>query len=123
MKKMLSLFALLLFVASASAQTSTELVGNWKLVKWTNRNGKVMDINDFYKTSDVYQVFDADGKFQSIVGEKTHKGKWNLSEDNKTLTISVMLIKEAFDITYFDAKKRVIKSQQLGTFEYEKVAD
>ena len=120
MKKVLTLFALLFVMVSVNAQTATELTGQWKLVKWIDKKGNEKDIREYFKTTEVYQVFDADGKFQSLVGEKITKGKWKLSKDNKKLTVTVLLINEVFDVDFFDAKKRVISTPQLGTFEYEK---
>lgn len=120
MKNIVTLFALLFVMTAVNAQTSTELVGKWKLVKWT-KGGKEKNIQEKFKTTEVYQVFDADGHFTSINGEKTHEGKWELSKDNKKLTITVgVIISETFTIDYFDAKRRVISLPLLGTLEYEK---
>lgn len=121
MKKAFALIALLFAMASVNAQTAEQLVGKWKLVKWT-KSGKEQDIQKKFKTTEVYQVFDADGKFRSLVGDETHNGKWELSNDNKKLTITVgVIVSESFKIEYFDAKKRVISLVLLGTLEYEKV--
>lgn len=121
MKKVFAAFALLFVIASANAQTSTELIGKWKLVKWT-KGGKEKNIQEKFKTTEVYQVFAANGDFTSINGDTTHNGKWSLSKDNKKLTITVgVIVSETFTIDYFDAKKRVISLAMLGTLEYEKV--
>lgn len=119
MKKVVTLFALLFVMVAVNAQTAQELVGKWKLVSW-KKNGKEKDIQDFFKTTEVYQVFDADGKFQSINGDKVKKGKWKLSKDNQKLTVTVLIVSETFDIDYFDAKKRIVTLPQYGTFEYAK---
>lgn len=120
MKKVLALLALFFAMTTVNAQTATELVGKWKLVKWT-KGGKDVDIQKKFKTTEVYQVFAADGHFTSINGDKTHDGSWDLSNDNKKLTITVgVIVSETFKIEYFDAKKRVISLPLLGTLEYEK---
>jgi hypothetical protein len=121
MKKAFALIALLFAMASVNAQTAEQLVGKWKLVKWT-KGGKEQDIQKKFKTTEVYQVFDANGDFTSINGDTTHNGKWSLNKDNKKLTITVgVIVSETFNIDYFDAKKRVISLALLGTLEYEKV--
>lgn len=120
MKKIV-LFVICIISLSASAQSSKELIGKWKLVKWTH-HGKEKDIASVFKTTEVYQVFLDNGKFQSLVGDEIHKSKWKLSSDNTELTIiSSLIIPIKFHIDYFDASKRVITSEQMGTFEYEKV--
>lgn len=122
MKTLLSV--LLLFVAvSLNAQTSTELIGKWKLVSWKTKKGKEKDIKDYFKTDQVFQVFKEDGKFESVIDDKIHNGKWKLSGDNKELTVESMLIPTTFSIDYFDSKKRIISTPQLGTLEYTKVSD
>ena len=118
MKTIFSL-ALLFFLSIASAQTSKELLGKWQLVKWTH-NGKEKDIKGYFKTDQVYQLFKEDGKFESIIGDETHKGKWKLSGDNKELIINSALIPVTFSIDYFDAQKRIVTYPQLGSFEYKK---
>lgn len=105
MKKAFALFALLFAVTLINAQTATDIVGRWKLIKWTLKNGKEMNINDFYKTTEVYEVFDSDGKFQSIVGQKVKNGQWRLSNDNKKL-IKALKVNEAFVVDFFDLKSR-----------------
>jgi hypothetical protein len=99
------------------AQTSNELIGKWKLVKETTMSGKV-------KTPEnTFQVFLKGGGFQGISGNDSRKGKWKLSEDNKTLTIKISIISIKFKVDYFDAKKRIISSDKIGTLEYQKVQD
>jgi len=97
------------------AQTSKELIGKWKLLKET-KGGTV-------KTPEnTYQVFNEEGEFVGIAGDKSRKGKWKLSDDNKKITIKISIISITFKVDYFDAKKRVISSPETGTLEYEKVA-
>ena len=112
--------ALLFLVGTMSAQTSKELLGKWQLVKWT-KNGKDKNIQEYYKTDQVFQVFKDDGKFESVIGDETHKAKWKLSKDNKTLTIISVMMPVKFAVNYFDANKRIITYDALGTFEYNKV--
>lgn len=118
--KLLLIAALTFFVLNAKAQTATELIGKWKLVKWT-KNGKEKDIMTEFKTTEVYQVFQDDGRFISVIGEEERKSKWKLSADNKKLTIRSGIITVPFSIDYFDSKKRVITTDAMGTLEYEKV--
>lgn len=115
MKLLITLFFCLVGLAS-NAQTSKELIGKWKLVKET-KDGIV-------KTpKDTYQIFMEDGVFKGVNGEKSRKGKWDLSDDNKALTIKISIISLTFSVDYFDAKKRIITNDKTGTLEYEKVED
>lgn len=119
--------ALLILICIAGfavqAQTSEELLGKWKLVKWTQHD-KQKDIASTFKTDEVYQLFLPNGEFQSLVGNDVHKSKWKLSKDNSELTIiSTLIIPIKFHIDYFDSQKRIITSEQIGTFEYQKVTD
>ncbi|GAA4199491.1 hypothetical protein GCM10022289_09930 [Pedobacter jeongneungensis] len=112
--KILITFLLCVTGFVSQAQTSKELIGKWKLVKETT-NGVV-------KTPDnVYQVFMEGGKFEGINGNNSRTGKWKLSEDNKKLTVRISIVSIKFDVEYFDAKKRIISSDKIGTLEYEKV--
>lgn len=121
MKKLFAFVALLFTMTTVNAQTATELVGKWKLVKFT-KGGKEKDIKEKFKTTEVYQVFDANGDFHSLIGADTHNGHWKLTDSNKKLTITVgVIVSETFTVEYFDAKKRVISLPLLGTLEYEKV--
>ncbi|MNJ84999.1 hypothetical protein D3C87_24630 [compost metagenome] len=115
------LFIIILLSVSANAQTETELIGKWKLVKWT-QNGKEKNLQDHFHTDQIFQVFlENKHQFQSITGDDVHKGKWKLSPDGKSLTIISGVLPIVFLIEYFDAKKRVITQETLGTLEYEKV--
>ena len=122
MKKIfLSLACLIGFLANA--QTSKELLGKWQLVKWT-KHGKEKSIQKTFKTDQVFQLFLENGEFQSLVGNEIHKSKWKLSKDNADLTItSTLIIPIKFHIDYFDSEKRIITSDEVGTFEYKKVAN
>lgn len=122
MKKITFLIVLFFTVFSLSAQTSKELVGKWQLVKQT-KGGVEKNLNEQFKTDQVFQVFSADSKFEGIVGDKSTKGKWKLSKDNKELTITVDLIPVKFSVDYFDSKKRIISHKQVGTLEYKKIGD
>jgi hypothetical protein len=120
-KVFLSLACLIGFLANA--QTSKELLGKWQLVKWT-KHGKEKSIQKTFKTDQVFQLFLENGEFQSLVGDEVHKSKWKLSKDNASLTItSTLIIPIKFHIDYFDSQKRIITSDEVGTFEYKKVAN
>lgn len=111
------------FLASftGNAQTSKELLGKWQLVKWV-QHGKEKDIASKFKTDKVFQVFLENGEFQSLIGDEVHKSKWKLSNDNKELTItSTLIVPVKFHIDYFDAKKRTVTSDVIGTLDYQKV--
>lgn len=113
MKLLITLSFCLISLVS-SAQTSKELIGKWKLVKET-KDGVVKE------PKDTYQIFMEDGVFKGVNGDKSRKGKWELSEDNKALTIKISIISLTFSVAYFDAKKRIITNDKTGTLEYEKV--
>lgn len=121
MKNILLLSFLLLGLLSYS-QTTTDLLGKWKLIKWTE-NEKEKDLKAYFKTDQVYQIFSENGVFESIIGNETHKGKWKLSKDLKTLTITTTLIPVKFEILFFDAQKRIMHYETLGTFEYLKITE
>ena len=55
MKNTISLIIILLSF-SINAQTEAELIGKWKLVKWT-QNGKEKNLQDHFHTDQVFQVF------------------------------------------------------------------
>ena len=110
------------FTLRVSAQTEKELIGKWKLVKMT-KDGEEKDIMKEFKTDQVYQVFKEDHKFVGINGEKSRNGKWSLSDDNKELKVTISVVSVKFKIDYFDAKRRVITSDQTGTLEYNKVEE
>ncbi len=118
-RKSLLLLLFLICSIGINAQTEKELLGKWQLVKWTH-NGKEKDIIKNFKTDEVYQVFLDGNKFESVIGDKTKKGKWKLSKDNSKLTITSALIPAKFKILSFDAQKRVIEHATLGTMEYAK---
>ncbi|HEX5024535.1 MAG TPA: hypothetical protein VFV68_04650 [Agriterribacter sp.] len=119
--KNILLAAVILFAAvSVNAQTSKELMGKWKLVSYKNSAGEDKDLKTISKTGELYQIFEGDNKFKSIADNQTSKGSWELSEDNKTLTIHAGTAKASFEIEYFDGSKRIISSK-YGTFEYRKV--
>ncbi|MEJ1238065.1 glycoside hydrolase family 43 C-terminal domain-containing protein [Chryseolinea sp. T2] len=101
---------------SAQAQTANELIGKWKLVKQTKK-GVVKE------PENTYQIFREGGQFEGIAEGKTGKGKWTLSEDNKELKVKIGIATAKFKVEYFDAQKRVISNDQLGTLEYEKVPE
>lgn len=75
----------------SKAQTSQQLFGKWQLVKWV-KNGKEKDINSYFKTDQVYQVFKDDRTYESINGRDIHTGKWHFSNDNTELTLTTSLI-------------------------------
>ncbi|MFW0738389.1 lipocalin-like domain-containing protein [Flavobacterium sp. T12S277] len=120
MKKIVYLALIMLASLSIQAQTSKELIGKWQLVKLT-KNGKEKDIKEKFNSDQVFQVFNEDGKFTGVVGEKSINGKWKLSKDNDVLTVTVDLMPVKFQIEYFDSQKRVVTQDQLGTLEYKKV--
>jgi len=120
MKKLIASLLFLTAVLFTYGQTSKELIGKWQLVKLT-KNGTEKEISTVFKSDQVFQNFDQDGKFLGTVGEKHAKGKWKLSKNNDKLTITVDLIPVKFSIDYFDAQKRIITNDQLGTLEYKKI--
>ncbi|MGH2666530.1 DUF5004 domain-containing protein [Flavobacterium sp.] len=121
MKKIILVF-ICLIGSFANAQTSKELIGNWQLVKWV-KNGAEKDIVSYYKTDQVFQFFQEDHKFNSVIGDAVHKGKWKLSDDNTELTIDSKIVEAKFKIEYFDMQRRVISNPELGTFEYKRVVE
>lgn len=121
MKKVI-LILLCLFGLSVSAQTQNELVGKWILVKWT-KNGRTQNIKEQYKTTQVLQIFKENGDFESRIGSESTYSKWKLTKNNSELIIVDSIVSITSSIDYFDAKKRVISTPELGTFEYKKIPD
>lgn len=101
----------------AYGQTSKELIGKWRMISET-KEGMTKEPKE-----PTFQVFFADGVFEGIVGEKSRKGKWTLSENNQLLTVKISVINVKFKVEYFDAKKRIISHETMGTLTYEKVED
>ena len=66
------------------------------------------DIQKHFKTDQVYQVFNDDKTFESLIGTETHKGKWHFSNDNTELTLVTALLPVTFKLDYFDKAKRVM---------------
>ncbi len=119
MKRILFVVAILFSLTAANAQTAKELIGKWKLIRWTGPDGKDRDIKTYFKTDQVFQVFKEGDEFESINGEKVNKGKWKLSNDNKKLTIKSGIIITDFTINTFNENKRIMTSQ-FGVMEYIK---
>jgi hypothetical protein len=114
--RLLIILSFCLISLVSNAQTAKELIGKWKLVKETK--------DGVAKTpQDTYQIFLEGGTFKGVKGDNSRKGKWNLSEDNKELTIKISIISLTFSVDYFDVKKRIISNDKTGTLEYEKVED
>ena len=122
MRKVILLVVFCFTVINVNAQTSKELAGKWQLVKLT-KNGSDIALKQQFKTDQVFQIFKDDGKFEGVNGDKTVKGKWKLSEDNKILTVTVNGTDVNFSVDYFDIKKRIITHEQLGTLEYNKISN
>lgn len=113
------MIAILFSLTTANAQTAKELIGKWKLIRWTGPDGKDRDIKTYFKTDQVFQVFKGGDEFESVNGEKVNKGKWKLSHDNKKLTIKSGIIITDFTIDTFNENKRIMTSQ-FGVMEYVK---
>lgn len=122
MKKFTFILLFIFALTKANSQTTSELLGKWQLVKWTHNN-KEKSIKDRFKTDQVYQVFYDDGRFESLIGDEIHHGKWKLSENGKELTINSALIPVTFKVDYFDKLKRIVTYPALGSFEYKKVSN
>jgi len=121
--KNILLAAIVLFAAiSVNAQTSKELMGEWKLVSYKNSEGVDKDLKTLSETGELYQIFENDNKFKSKVDNKISKGTWELSGDNKALIIHYGTAKANFEVVYFDESKRIISSK-YGTFEYRKITN
>ncbi|GAO45674.1 hypothetical protein [Flavihumibacter petaseus] len=117
MKKLYLLLALIVLCSGAVAQTATELIGRWKLISWKNPEGQPMDIKATLGTDKVYQIFRDGFQFEGVVGDKSEKGTWALSADNKKLTVTTTSSSTEFNVDGFDRIKRTI-SCRLGTLEY-----
>jgi len=118
MKKVILIFICLIGL-SVSAQTQKELVGKWMLVKWT-KNGRTQNIKEYFKTTQVLQIFEENGDFENRIGSDSQYSKWKLSKNDSELIIADDRVSITSSIDYFDAKKRIITSE-LGTFEYKKI--
>ncbi|MCD0471760.1 hypothetical protein [Flavobacterium sp. JAS] len=121
-KVILSFICLIGLSISASAQTQNELVGKWMLVKWT-KNGRTQNIKEYFKTTSVLQVFQENGDFESRIGSESTYSKWKLTKNDSELVIVDSMVSITSSIDYFDAKKRVITTPEMGTFEYKKIPD
>ncbi|WDF48378.1 DUF5004 domain-containing protein [Chryseobacterium sp. KACC 21268] len=120
-KKLILSLMLAVFIG-VSGQTSQELFGKWQLVKWV-KNGQEKDIQSYFKTDQVFQIFHDDRTFESLVAGESHKGKWHFSKDNTELTMTSALLPVTFRIDSFDTDRRVMTYKDLGTFTYLKVKE
>ncbi|MCM5663605.1 lipocalin family protein [Galbibacter mesophilus] len=109
-----------LFLYSAHAQTEQDMVGTWKLVKFTKPNGKEKSIKKEFGTAEVYQVFEENHDFTSKIGNETYPGTWKLTKDNKELQIDSGSGPLKFKVEHLDSEKRIISNGMLGTLEYMK---
>jgi len=119
MKKAIALMILIIGL-SLNAQGPAELSGKWKLVKW-EKDGKIQDIAAHFKTDQVFQVFSQDGNYQEITADRTLNGTWKLSHDRRKLTTNAGLLPTHYKIDYFDAKRRILTQEGMGTYTFEKV--
>lgn len=120
MKTLLGCVALALASGGCWAQTATELIGRWQLVGVRSPDGKKQEVEDLFRTRQVFQVFHAPDQFEGMVGNLKVKGVWALSADGKTLTVKIPEGQVNFRVDEFTPTHRVIYWSEIGTLTYEK---
>lgn len=120
MKKMLTPLLLCVAAPLSWAQGANELLGKWQLVGMKNAQGQAQSIEETFGTRQVFQVFSSPNVFDGVIGERSLRGKWALSDDGKLLTIKLGGQSYKFPIERFSPQKRVIRSPDQETLSYEK---
>ncbi|QLE02920.1 lipocalin family protein [Galbibacter sp. BG1] len=119
--KTLLIIACCFFFLTVNAQADKEIVGKWKLVKFTKPSGKEKAIKKEFGSGEVYQIFEANHDFKSTIGNKEYSGTWKIVKNGQELQIDTGSGPLKFKLVYMDAEKRTISNGMLGTLDYVKV--
>lgn len=89
MKKFILLVVFAFMGTIASAQTSKDIVGKWRLVSGKDTAGKEIDVKAMHKSDNVFNVFKDGGTYMHVSGSKVDTGTWTLDAAKKEITVSV----------------------------------
>jgi hypothetical protein len=122
MKKLLALILILGFYTIGAAQSSDLIQGKWvfreALNKGIDKEGKKSLKNDFINKMTF--EFKSNGKFVGVLFGTSESGKWSLSQNSKTLTLSASSDSFTFQVREL-SQKRLILKLGLGEFLMEKI--
>ena len=120
MKKVM-LFAVMamFFSISASAQSSKEIVGQWRLVSGTDASGKALDVKGMHKSENVFNVFKEGGTYMHVAGSKVETGTWTYTDATKELSVKVNDKTNVMKFTSFAGDKATVTGSG-GTMNFVK---
>lgn len=127
MKKVILIVAVLLGVHSGiQAQEISEkaLIGKWQLA-FIDAEGQKVETSLAFGTDQVFQEYKAQNEFVSFFGNETDKGKWKISDDKKSIVISVQGSPDTvFKVISFKGKTMSLEFTEQGeklVLNYKKV--
>ena len=134
MKKLSYLFISLLFISFLSSCTKSPsdlIVGQWRIIDIKTSEEIPDDQKEMYKQimddmkASTELEFKEDGSYKQLIAEETNTGKWSISEDAKTITLTDEKGKsEPGDIVELTENKLIIVNQldkTKNTITWEKV--
>ncbi len=104
MKKLLFVFATALLLLS-SCGGGPSIVGTWQLESISGE-----ELSEREKSSTI--TFTEDGKVEQQRGDKVREGNWSLSEDGKTLTLTLKNKEEVFKDVEITEEKMSFKDRE-----------
>ncbi len=102
---------------------SKDIIGKWKLEALSIGEDTVLR-KDAMGTAEVFQNYEINNKFTSIIGKQSDKGTWEVSKEEKSILIHSSGIKTAFRIVYFKKDFMALVVNQDGQeiiLNYKKV--
>lgn len=88
------IFILTIFLASCGQKPSEMIIGEWKIADIQSSEEISEELAETYQETieemkaSSKMIINADGTFENIISESSSTGKWVLSEDAKTLTLT-----------------------------------
>lgn len=116
---------MMLMMSAVSLQVSlaadkTDYSGKWQLVELKTNEGEILDIEKSIGSKEIFQIFKDQEQFESISGKHVARGKWKLSGDKKTLSITIDGLTDTFRVVRSSRTTRVLAHESLGTLTYER---
>ncbi len=111
---LLFMFLLIVSLASCSQSASDMVPGEWQITDLKTTSDIPEDqmeaynaqIEEMKNSSKI--VFKADGTFEQTILDETSNGKWEVSEDGKTLSTDIDGVKEVKKIEELSPEKMVL---------------
>lgn len=116
---------MILMISAVSLQVSlaadnTDYTGKWQLVELKTNEGEILDIERSVGSKEIFQIFKDQEQFESISGKHVARGKWKLSSDKKTLSLTIDGLTDTFRVVRSSRTTRVLAHESLGTLTYER---